>query len=302
MIKEVSHYLNNVLRPKLLSSGVNLQFTEETIAVIERQMVSALNVWQNEEFKNTLMLLVSEEAPFYQPDAPLEVKSFVVLTMRNSPFETVQSDAYAKTGLKTMIDDSSVIKFTSEAVNFFKSFDLSTLHDDSTEENLYINLSKEYAVAWNALQKLANSSERICTFPPLSRADADTFSAQFKCSSPQKPSFTTSVKDGFDCTVEPRLAEGLNIAVSPEGYFFSDCFKMVSRNHKLLLSVLEYLLVNNSTFVSTNYLITNGRAEKRKNIIKAAHSEKEMKKHLTNLNGISPEHRKLLLLTRENWK
>ena len=106
-------------------------------------------------------------------------------------------------------------------------------------------------------------------------------------------------KDGFDETVEPLLAERINYSVTNGVTFFVDSFKFLSRNPKLLLSVIEELLAKGTTFATCNYYLTNGHVERRKNVIKAAHNEKEFRKHLTNLNGISPSHRKILIGIRE---
>ncbi len=296
MCEEVTYYLNDVLKPKLKSCGADEEFINYTLTVIERQMYSALNHINDGEFFNTLSLIVSEEAPFYQPDAPTEVKSFVVLTVRNSPFESFQSKDYKKAGLTKPLSDSEVIKITSEAVKYFSRFDLKSLSVKNCENDVYETLSLKYPTAWNALKNLACSPANICDFQPF------TLPVNIKISAEKIKELNNNIdvkKDGFDETVEPLLAERINYSVTNGVPFFVDSFKFLSRNPKLLLSVIEELLAKGTTFATCNYYLTNGHVERRKNVIKAAHNEKEFRKHLTNLNGISPSHRKILIGIRE---
>ena len=303
MPQEVSRYLNESLRPALLKFGADENFMDRLLQTVKTQMDSALRNWRDEAFRKTITLLVSEEAPFYRPDAPLDVKSFVVLTVRNSPFETLQSDFYERAGLRQPISDEQIRKITAGAIVYFKNYDLTSLSDgeDADGEDVYRTLSKRYPVAWNALNALANSKENSCEFPPLTRADAEEFIANFKTQQTSSAAAVQSVKDGFENSLDPEMLRLLTHNVTNRVPFYVDCFKMISRNPNVVLSVLEHLLVSGLTLITANYLITNGHAEKRKNVIKAAHTAKEIKRHLTNLNGISPLHRKWLAAIRENF-
>lgn len=304
MNHQVTDYPDQILRPQLAAYGTNAAFTEELCSTVERQMSSALKHWKDVPFRNALMLLVSEEAPFYQPDAPLEVKSFVVLTLRNSPFESLQSKDFQKTGLRKKLTDSQVIKVTSAAVRYFKDADLSAIDPPDCAEDIYFSLSQRYPVAWNALYALANCPENTCSFPPARhKGDIDSLIGLHHAASDGSGS-GYSVKDGYDADIESTLAEQLQAVLNARTIpFFSDSFKMISRNPELLMKVLEFLLANDLTYVSTNYLIENGHAEKRKNILKALHlTSKDVApliRHCTNTNGISPRHRKFLLDIRE---
>ncbi len=296
MSKVVSDYLTNVLSPQLRKFEVPEQYLQYLCEVVEKQMISALQLWNDEEYKNVFMLLVSEEAPFYQPDASTETKSFVVLTLRNSPFESLQSEAFLKTGLKKELSSSQVIKLTSSAVQFFKDYNLGTLEDRPIDlkDNIYFNLSNKYPIAWNALKALANSKDNICAYPRYTKVDEKNFSNDlFKKIIPSE-SFTISIIDGYSENIEQGLAQQIKNALDQHSCFYTDCFKMASRNPEVLLSILEILLANSVPFVTANYYLTNGHVERRKNILKAAHSIAEMKKHLSNVNGISQTHRKVL--------
>ncbi len=261
-------------------------------------MLSALRHWSDEGFRNTLMLLVSEEAPFYQPEgASLSVRSFVVLTVRNSPFETLQSKAFRDTGLSAELTVSQIVKLTRAAVEYFAQLDPATLYCEAEfqGEDLYGTLSRDYPVAWSALYALANTTERVVDYPPAERPEAEEFSREIEGERHSEKLSRYVVKDGFDGTMDSALSKHLYHCKKQKAAFFSDCFKMISRNPALLLRVLEYILISGIPYVSTNYFLSNGHVERRKNILKAAHSLKEAEKHISNTNGISPLHRQYLL-------
>ena len=95
----VSHYLNHILTPRLRGYGVTEQFLLYTVSTIHTQMTSLLRHWNDREFRNTVLLLGMEEGSFYEPPAKIEVRCFVVVTIRNSPIEMLQSNSYAEAGL-----------------------------------------------------------------------------------------------------------------------------------------------------------------------------------------------------------
>ncbi len=79
----VKDYLDKILKPQLKLYKVSAGDIDGICDVISEQMHSALYHWS--EMKNVFITLTEEEAFFYKPDAPLEIKAFVVLTVRNSP-------------------------------------------------------------------------------------------------------------------------------------------------------------------------------------------------------------------------
>ena len=95
----VSHYLNHILTPRLRGYGVTEQFLLYTVSTVHTQMTSLLRHWNDREFRNTVLLLGMEEGSFYEPPAKIEVRCFVVVTIRNSPIEMLQSNSYAEAGL-----------------------------------------------------------------------------------------------------------------------------------------------------------------------------------------------------------
>ena len=81
------------------------------------------------------------------------------------------------------------------------------------------------------------------------------------------------------------------------GLLYVDCFKMISRNFKKLLFVIEVMLENDGVFLTSNYLIKNSYVGKRENLYRAAHTTEEYKSKLEDDNfyyGLSKFHRTTL--------
>lgn len=106
--------------PQLTGFGASGQFIEHVCWTVEKQMLSALYHWTDIPFRKALLLLASEEGTFYEPGGKTEVKCFVVLTLRNSPFETMQSESYQETGLSKSLSDAQIKVVTSAAIVYFK--------------------------------------------------------------------------------------------------------------------------------------------------------------------------------------
>ncbi len=115
----VSHYLNHILTPRLRGYGVTEQFLLYTVSTIHIQMASLLRHWNDREFRNTVLLLGMEKGSFYEPPAKIEVRCFVVVAIRNSPIETIQSDTYPEAGLSQILNSRDVKEITSEAIRYF---------------------------------------------------------------------------------------------------------------------------------------------------------------------------------------
>ena len=150
----VSHYLNHILTPRLRGYGVTEQFLLYTVNTVHTQMASLLRHWNDREFRNTVLLLGMEEGSFYEPPAKIEVRCFVVVTIRNSPIETLQSNSYAEAGLSQGLGKKEVKEITSEAIRYFSKQDFAELCSQaklSTKRDLYLELAEEHPVAWASL-------------------------------------------------------------------------------------------------------------------------------------------------------
>lgn len=262
-------------------------------------MYSVLINWSNPEFVNTLFLTVSEEAPFYRPESKPETKSFVVLTIRNSPIESLQSNLFHRAGLSKRISDEKLIELTSTAIKFFDKFNLPDLAADeeyNPEDDWYYNLSKEYPISWNALRAVATNSQQNSYFEGFVYSTTpDKLILEKKTRTINK--INSSVVDGYVPYLDATLIACLNSIIKNKGSFAIDCFKMLSRNMEKVLYVLEILLQNQCSFVTTNYFINNGYYEKRSPVLRAASSASwnvDMIKHYHDYSGVLEQHKRHL--------
>ena len=114
-----------------------------------------------------------EEANFYEPKENIELKCFVVVTIRNSLFENLVSNRKAAMELglkKSPIPETDVKIFTQEAITHFKHMDFedtcnNLIMDD--RRDIYQHLKEKYPVAWNALSKLGTWSNKAQVFDSL---------------------------------------------------------------------------------------------------------------------------------------
>jgi hypothetical protein len=83
-------YLDTILLPQLEDLGVQSfpGASEAVVTDIRCRLQSVLSRWQDKPTRNTLLFLGGEEGAFYEPrSASLEVRAFVVVTVRNSLLE-----------------------------------------------------------------------------------------------------------------------------------------------------------------------------------------------------------------------
>lgn len=287
-MKRITGYLNEILIPQLRAMGVSEEFLAKIYGVVGRQMRSAAAHRADGRFFRALEVLVSEEAPFYLPVAPKGVGPFVVLTLRNSPFETLQSDSFAEAGLKGPISFFDIVKVTSGAIKFFSA---AGLPEGEAGEDMYGELARRYPAAWSALEAVGSMQGDSCTFDVPRGENAGAFCEKIlRLERAAEDAESNIVQDGYNNEITPLAARQLIRAIEGEGLFYTDCFKMISRNPEVVLAVLEFLLLNGGAFVSTNYYITGGYAEKRKRILKAAHNYDELRAHLLDTEGGGRQH------------
>ena len=123
----LSVYFNDILGPRLRKYGVTELFLLQTITVIQTQAASLLRHWDDRAFRDTVLLLGLEEGSFYEPVSKIDIRCFVVVAIRYSPIETLQSSAYAEAGLSSCLPGSAVKEITSEAIRYFSKQDFSEL-------------------------------------------------------------------------------------------------------------------------------------------------------------------------------
>ena len=271
----VSHYLNSILAPRLRGYGVSEHFLLRTIGIIYTQMTSLLRHWDDRVFKNTVLLLGLEEGSFYEPRAKIDIRCFVVVAIRNSPIETIQSDAYGEAGLSKSLPSKDVKEITSEAIRYFSKQDFAEMCRQaklSARQDLYQELANEYPVAWAALKHLAET-------------EITAMSGEMK----------TGIYDGYSPEIEPPLMAFLKmLSADSNGALIVDSLKSVTRNITKLLSILEFLLTRDLIFASTNYYMENGHVERRMKPLRAGHSTNDMLRNVSNTSGLGYKHKAAL--------
>ena len=295
-VDAVTFYLNNILTPRLRKYGVSEEFLFYTVNVVKVQAFSLLRHWDEREFRNTVLLLGIEEGSFYEPVSKLDVRCFVVVAIRNSPIETIQSNAYKAAGLMSPISSLDVKELTSEAVRYFSAQDFATLCEQakaSSLQDLSGDVMRRYPISWAALSKVANCTGKMAEYKRVESEDLfgeDGFSFSVEKEDVEK--IYTVCFDGYDLRVDQELAKILQtLAEESDGAFIVESFKTLTRNVEKLFRVMEFLLSRDKRFVTANIYLRNGHVERRAKPLRAGHTTKEMENNLLQTAGLGYEHK-----------
>ena len=306
VVEKVTQYLQEVLLPTLRQFQVPEAYAEKIADTVALQMVSFLRHWDDLAFRRTILLLGMEEGDFYEPAGKADVKRFVVVTLRNSPVETIQSDHYASAGMKRSLSDQNVKTITGGAIRFFNSLDFSEMCRQAkacTGDDFYQEVADRHPVAWAALRALGTSSAKTVDFPSV-RSD-NPFSANGYCmaDSDHKAADTQTslsrkvVYDGYSPEWDPQLQALLaHLTAAPGGALVVDSVKSLTRNFEKLMDILEFLLTRNGVFASANFYIENGHVERRMKPLRAGHNSREMDANISQTAGLGYRHAAALKL------
>lgn len=296
----VLFYIENILKPKLNNLGVSKSFIKRVSDVIYLQANSLLRHWDDITFKKTILLLGLEEGMFYDPKSKTEIKSFVVMAIRNSPLETIQSDSYTQAGMKRIATDKDIKSITSSAIAYFSKQDFHTMNSYAKTLDLtdyYFECLRSHPVAADALYQTANSSSKIINYPKTQTTTPYELSELklYTDNNCDIDKVTTSVYDGYTPDLDPMLAKILiNLSSENSGSFFVDCFKSVTRNFNKLMDIIEYLLTREIPFVTANFYFENGHTEQRGKLLRAAHTNAEREYNLSQNKGLGYKHQQAI--------
>lgn len=267
---------------------------------IKSRLYSLLDIWENVEDRRAILTLGLEEAVHYEPlNAPIEIKAFVVVGVRNSEFENLVSTSQAakKFGFNEKpMPEKSVKELTMKAIEFFSTVDLNNQTSDfKVEKNNYKNLLEKYPMAATALRHLGTWSNRGISYPKV-EIDEENKRELIDFSNIQQnynPKMVEVVESGMEPGFDKVLLEQLKPLVEEEQQiFYTDSFKATTRNIEKLFIILEYVLDNDGVFVTNNFLITNGYVAKRKELLKPMHTHRDTIENLNNTNGLTKTHLK----------
>ena len=288
----IEEYLYNVLGNQL--GEIKYRYRERILNDIKNRMCSLLSRWNQEDFRRTILFVTDEEALFYEPAAPKDVKRFVVAAIRNSMLEVAASVNCNELKMREPLSDEKIRIITSSAICYFKECQFETLQEEARNLryiDVYGEVIQKYPLAWTVLKRAAAANNSEEEFEKIQGANQRNIGEDFGINTCK-----TAICDGYSLEFDDYLKETLGDVVSGRAeIFYVDSFKGLTRNFEKILHVLQIVLQHENAFVTCNYYISNGRIEKRKKILRAFHSEKDMFDNMRNLNGLPTFFRDVLL-------
>lgn len=284
-MERINNYLDEILYHQLRSIKMPYRFVKQIQDDIRTRMLSCLAYWNAIDVRKTILFPSCEEALFYEPRVPDEnIREFVVTTIRNSKLEIAASVDCFLFKIQEPISDTKIREITSEAIRYFEKYDLSVLAKEikeiKTVDNVYKIARDKYPLAWNILYRLANlETERL----DIEEKHVVDLKENFWENS--MSGMPTTVCNGFTLEFDENLKEALGEVISGTAkFFYSDCFKQVSRNFEKILHILQIILEHNAVFCTCNYYISLDCIERRKKVLQAAHNSKDVINNI-NANG-----------------
>lgn len=157
----IESYTWNILKKQLQKAKISNTALYNIIDNVKEQLYSIIYNFKDEEFRNAILIVGSEEGTFYEPKNIL-VANMVVVAIRNSLLEGVSSKSYKQYGSNTYLNDFSIKEITKSAIEYFSKidlFELSNLLILDESKDVYRNISNKYPTAMKALIELSKCSE-----------------------------------------------------------------------------------------------------------------------------------------------
>jgi len=299
MSNSIDTYIQEVLPAFLNTYEIPFEVIELVTHDIETRIYSCVSHWNDMEFRRVLLTTGFEEASFYEPKVNLELRCFVVVAIRNSLFENLVSNRKAAMTLglnKSPIPEDDVKVFTQQAINHFEGTDFEEICDNlvwDESKDVFRDLKDKYPVAWNALAELGKWSNKAQVFEKLEYEPLKMAELQGTSIKESRKMGRFVVQSGMDEKIDIDLLNVLSkISVDVQPVFYTDCFKMLTRNIDKLFKVMEYVLRKDCLFMTSNFYISNGYVAKRKSLLRPAHYGYEMDENLKQFEGLHQTHLK----------
>lgn len=293
-VTAVNEYIQETLRPQLVKLGADKGFADHCCEQVELRMVSLLRHWNDETFRSAVLLTGEDEAAFYEPQtAKKEVREFVAVTVRNSPFCVMHDEEHcAQAGLEQPISSKQVQEVTAKAIRAFNRQRLPLLAEEAEQSELadyYAELAKKFPMAWNALCRLGSV-----------RKAGETFEPEY----PLGPFFIPTPQNGkgqggFSPYLTEAQKNSLAASYRVRYLYKMDTFNAFSRNLEAVLTAIEYLFTRGGRFVTTNYYLANGCVQRRIPLREPAHTPEQAEKNLKSTRGLTDIHAQALLTQYE---
>jgi hypothetical protein len=314
MTDAIDVYLNTILTQQLGHMGVQSipGVTETVVTDIRLRLQSVLSRWHDLRTRNTLLLLGREEGAFYEPrSAPLEIRAFVVVTVRNSLLEDLGIPGASLIPAdvpepEKPMQEADVQPITEAAIRYWQAIDLPSLRvlPPTVEDDPFGHLAKNAPHAWHVLSTLANARERTITFAPCQAPRPSLPKATVEHDREERSVVLSGITPEFDTLMVSSLRAIRNGRLQ---YLYSDSWKWLTRHPGKLYRALDFALAHGGTVVTQNYLLTATRACARRGFARPAHTVDEFyaKFHDSRLlNGLELPHQSVLAYLAEelgNW-
>ena len=290
----IQEYTQSVLAPQLLTLGLNKHQRAIVLDDVAQRLESLLSHWFDLPFRRTVLVLGTEEASFWEPrNASLEIRSLVVVTVRNSLVTDLNADrAYTPKlrSRKQFLPDERMPWVTGEAIKYFQAVNFDHLQVQS-QQDMFGSLPRRFPNAWHALSLLGNSSDHEieCQLPEAKGESMD-LSALQGCTEGQ-----TVIASGIDPGFDRYLMDALRQIERREvGALITASFKHITRNPEKLLSVIDRILCCGGTVLTPNYLLSPTYIARRNPLLRPIHCYDEMASRLANAAGLSQRHKEAL--------
>jgi hypothetical protein len=253
-----------------------------------------LSHWSDLSFRRTVLVLGTEEASFWEPHrASLEIRSLVVVTVRNSLVTDLNADrAYTPKlrSRKQFLPDERMPWITGEAIMYFQGTNLDAVRIQANQD-MFGTLARRFPNAWHVLSLLGNSSENeiVCELPAVEAEPMDVSNLR-GCTEGH-----TVIESGIDPGFDRYLMEALRqIEQRVAGALITPSFKHITRNPEKLLAVIDRILRYGGTVLTPNYLLSPTYLARRSPLLRPIHYNDEMASRLANPEGLSKRHKEAL--------
>jgi hypothetical protein len=282
MTDAIDVYLNTILTQQLEHMGVQSfpGAIEAVVADIRLRLQSVLSSWHDLRKRNTLLLLGREEGAFYEPrSASLEIRAFVVVTIRNSLLEDLGIPgaslipADVPESEKPM-QEADVQPITEAAIKYWQAIDVQSLRvlPPAVEDDPFGHLPKDAPHVWHVLSTLANARERTVTFAPCQAPGPSLPKATVEHDREERSVVLSGITPEFDTLMVSSLRAIRNGRLQ---YLYSDSWKWLTRHPGKLYRALDFALAHGGTVVTQNYLLTATMACRRRIFVRPAHTVDE---------------------------
>jgi hypothetical protein len=286
----IETYTKGLLAPRLRAYGLNKEQREVICTDVHARLASLLAHWADVPFRRTILTLGEEEATFWEPrEADLEIRSLVVLGVRNSLIEDVHAGTRAR---RPLLPDADMPQLTAEAIAYFREVHLEQVQE-APGSGLFGALPRRFPNAWQCLSALGHAEGPEAQYS-LRKEKAEPLQLGSVQASTSKRAVVTS--SGMDAGFDTGLSRFLLMIQRGElGVFASESFSRFTRNPVKLFAILDHVLRHDAVVVTSNYLLSGDYVARRSPLIRPAHNAMEAELNRLEHKGLSPRHKALLM-------